>query len=512
MAADDLPLTSPIVASGGPSSALHNGAPSPTGSRSVTKSHPQRQSMLAGLTPAQVKRISLALGEIEGRLSRPLIPAHHVLDSDEEETLQSGQHITPTRSHTRLPSDARSEVASEVSSAFPYKESPIGSHLSEGPSPSRLPPSPRTHDLAAQVSQPQPIPFVLPGTSPRPIMTPSRTQPMRHQPSSSISSAIGSPVNVYIPGQPRPVGSAHRSEGSISSPLDGSLSPRAATPSQTSPAPTNGRSTALTGEVASPPTLPTRSTSLGRSQSVTQTAGRAKPSASPAHLRAQSVDTAIALGPAPSQRPSSPIEEEPEEEGSVDSHLPRVQVVPGRFNMADSRPLPDSSTRPGLGRQAKDLSSRVVSQQGTIGSVAPAHEVVSLAQKSPLPLRRARSTQSDGSNFTAATGEVAWSRLFDSDDGLVAAEDEDLARDVLRKLSGVDADELSIMQEKLVTKAKLERLALRGNTDFTPEIAVSASACNLLSCSHPRNFGLAPNHLVWPGHLTLYRHRRPHIS
>jgi len=494
-AAGDPPSTSPFVPSTEPSPAPLAAKPSQTQPYSAPGTVPKRQSMLAGLTPAQVKRISLALGEIEGRLSRPLVSADPLTDEDEEETLQNAQHTTPTRTHARLPSDSRIEVASEASSAFPYKASPIGSQFSGGPSPTRLPASPRTHNLAAQVSLPQPVPLASPATNPRPVMVPARTQPIRHQPSSSITTSIGSPVPLYIPGQPRPVGSAHRSEGSISSPADGSFSPRAATPTQTTSASSHGHHSLLTGRESSSPPFPPRSTSLGRSQSVTQSAGRAKPSAGPAHLRAQSVDTAIVLGPSSNPRPSSTIEEEAEEDGSLDSYLPHVQVVPGRFNMADKRPSPGPSAPMGLGIRATGLTSRAVSQQGTIGSVAPSRDVVSPALHSPT-LRRAQSSQSISSTFTPTAGEVAWDGLFDSDESPVAAEDEVSARDVLRKLSGLDAEELSVMQEKLVIKAKLERLALRGTSEVTPEIAVSRFLSRLLRPSHPHNCDLFLSRLL----------------
>lgn len=120
----------------------------PTDSRSTGQQFAERQSHLASLSPSQARRISSALQQIDLELRR------------EAEQIVARVDV-PDQGHDSVPRIAA--------------------------------------DREAQIAQS--VAFL-----PRPVMTPSRTQPARHTPSSSINSASpASPGRVYIPGQPRPV-------------------------------------------------------------------------------------------------------------------------------------------------------------------------------------------------------------------------------------------------------------------------------------------------------------------
>ena len=318
--------------------------PLPDSAESSTFGRPprKRQSLLSGLTPAQVKRISSALGEIEERLQRSggilgQTRSKDINGLDEEEEMLDPTPITHGATHRRRqPSDARSEssATSTASSVFPFGVSPTNSSLtgnasvtgSSTTSPPRISHSPRSHNLHAHLEQPetrappppQPSfhpkalsqldahsnktrqtspnqaaavptagseaqsPYVFPEPKsevPRPILTPQRTQPIRHLPTLSLSSAgHTSPEYVYVPGQPRPVGSFHRSDGSLSSRSGTpSFSPSTANSMAGTPSPSNstfaGHRKSDSTPAAAGPFIAPRSASLARSRSVNQSDG-----------------------------------------------------------------------------------------------------------------------------------------------------------------------------------------------------------------------------------------------
>lgn len=462
-----------------------------TTSTSSARPAKKRQSLLHSLSPAQVKRISMALGEIEGKLSRPPLSEEKVVEDDEEELLR------PASSAVDVAKEAEADEPKVISHARKISD---GQKI-EPPSPSRLPPSPKSLNLHAHIARSTSPPIAQPAfryTSdqykppvPRPIMTPSRTQPIRHNPSPSLSndSAHTSPVPVYVPGQPRPVGSYHRSEGSTSS--------RSATPTHAH------KLTASTSSHYSADQSPTphhaRATPLNRSQSVTTTESRARspnPDVSK-HLRAQSLDAmdpprrlSSSLGMHPT---SETIEEEDDNDVDSSRHstLPEIKPVLGRHTVYDSqRPLsnPHEVSNGLLEVDSGEVKSRVVSQQGTIEESTESADLNHLLRSPTSTLRRLESSDTIASDYVDGSSEK-WNTIFDpkiEDAHPVWPENENLAADMLRNLSGVVSHDLSTLQNRLVEKAKMEREQLRGSASDSPEMPVSWSSSVVLMCRYRR--------------------------
>lgn len=443
----------------------------------------KRQSLLQGLTPAQVKRISMALGEIEGKLSRtPLADPERVIEEDEEELLRPASSIVD---------QTKEEQAVDIIGKTPPRRG-SDAQRTEPPSPSRLPPSPRSLNLHAHIARPdsqgpiaQPA-FQHPNDDyrpsiPRPIMTPSRTQPIRHKPSPSLSSDRGqTPTNpVYVPGQPRPVGSYHRSEGSTSS--------RSGTPTQVNMLSASTSSQHTSDQ--SPTPLHTdqyaRNALLNRSQSVTQAEGRSR---SPnvdvtKHLRAQSLDAidsphrgSSSLGMHPT---SETIEEEDGEAGSpYDSAFPEIKPVPGRHTVFDNQQGHFQESEDLLQPESSRVKSRVVSQQATIADSSEASDLSSMLQSPTRTLRRLASTDTIGSDYNEDPSDN-WERILGAnpDDTTQSTWPDNIntAGDMLRKLSGIGLDDLSTLQDRLVEKAKVEREILRGGVSDSPKPSVCSA-------------------------------------
>lgn len=395
----------------------------------AASSRNKRQSRLAGLAPARVKRISMALGEIEGQLSRNVVELPQNSDVDAVEEVEEAS------------ADGEEEPVVNVS-------------------PTKLPPSPRSHNLVAHLE-----PSVRSPPVPQPIMTPSRTTPVRHTPNSSVSSIKQDPA-VYIPGQPRPIRSMHRSEGSVSS--------RAATPN-TNPA----TSPSITYQDRSP--TPNTGVSLGRSLSAAGT--RAPVSLSDIGANLQRSATSASRSPDPSSgfraspasatgsmrlagaRPSLSggigEEDEDEDERSAETQ-PRVQRVASRRHVtqnlqAPTDPLDVHQAGPGT-------SSRAVSQEGTISS----SDLSEMAHISSFPSAN-RSSETVNSDFQ------------DSDDDVWSPRSKSYKPNFAQPAPSIDwLDKADLMdiQNKLVKKAQTERVALRGVEDMPvaqvstkPEIA-----------------------------------------
>ncbi|OCF45522.1 hypothetical protein I317_00424 [Kwoniella heveanensis CBS 569] len=501
----------------------------------------KRQSRLAGLTPAQVKRISLALEEIGGELRRgssivkPLpktrgtgaISQQEVEEMlvGEDREIGSGQDSDLDSERMRRPSDIRSEESctSAVSSVFPFKMSPTNStftnsgHTSTEPaSPVKLPSSPKSYNLLAQVEEPlPPLPPI-----PRPVFTPTRSQPVRHQPSLSNSSTSTMTPNqpVYIPGQPRPVRSTHHSQSSTSS--------RSATPISQSPldairsstmSPDSSRLDHTPSPLSAPPNATPNSASLGRSRSVNQAQGTpTRPplsgvfgdSGSSSFIRRR----AGTVGEPPMDRrlsstsggiPSTPeiIEEAAETPSDAESGytpydevLPELKQVTSRHSVAHSRRTGSEASvhqlRDNLGwnlsPSAYEPVERAVSMQGTIVS-SNSNSNASPAETPQSPtttLRRPASTDSLDSSFeepSTAPSEIVWTNVFEESRPQSCEPDTDSPdapgkdSDMLRKVSGLCIEDLARLQEKLVVKAKQEREALRGDDVDSPIAQYAAS-------------------------------------
>ena len=482
----------------------------------------ERQSHLAGLTPAQQKRISKALIEIDLRLRReqmadapgqsPVMEDEEVLEPEEDdEDLDEDQESGRLRRPSYTDSDG--SFQSQHSAPFPYGISPAKPENAysipvEPPSPSRLPPSPRSHNLKAQVEgTADPIPplslarkLSVRSHLPEPILTPIKTLPAKHVPSPSTSSPSAvSPVPGYIPGQPRPIGSMHRSDGSVSS--------RSATPTGHTPTTQTAESSDadplsyLRGHLRAgstpthPPPVSSRTSSLSRSRSVTQTPENRLDEDSPLkQLASQSTSKNLLgghnssmLGEQPqtySRRPSSGvsaaspamIQEESEDELEAgEEGTPDLREVSHRHEMSRAAQNPQKhmeEARDALGWSLNNRNgdeSRAVSEEGHIPST---HETVT------HDLPRTTSETSLTSNFADVHDvQDIWAHLLGT--GQSSSEDEPVLLETptsadlsntLRQMSGLGQEDLAILQERLVEKAKAERQAYR---DDSPIISVS---------------------------------------
>ena len=458
----------------------------------------KRVTLLAELTPAQVKRISLALGEIEGRLNK--VSAKPVAEEQGKQDSLEYLH----RDYTTHDRRSESEL-SEVSSAFQYRDSPAKPAADTIDAiATRLPPSPRSHNLSARVAPSEPLtplprPFFTTSSeysvladTPRPILTPSRTHPVRHNPSSSTSSisADHTPVFAYVPGQPRPIGSMHRSEGSSSS--------RAATPN-TSPGPWRMSANRATFEDPDPGMIPSRSSSLGRSQSVNQSTRTLPPkldASGPSHARAQSVDTKNSCQSAlpHAYTPADIIEEERDDQVSDSSRFPEIKPVLGRFNVSDAQAIHRPVVNPGDWTIETPTSpKRVVSHQVTIETSDDSSDLHRHLQNTRNTLRQHASTNSMTSDYVDADMNARWDEVFASPRAIAYDTDADaqfMANQMLLQSSGMGWSELSILQARLVEKAKMERMVLRGQDGMSP-INVSDSAIDADYC-HPISIAFRP--------------------
>ena len=496
---------------------------------SVGRPQKKRQSLLAGLSQAQMKRISMALEEIEGRLQKETPNGMSGLD-EVEEILQNSAHV----SHARLPSDARSERTqhSVASSLVPYSPSPsdvagrLNRHVTEPVSPPKLPASQRSHNLLAHVQETRPSPSSQPFlphavseepdfTAPRPILTPSRTQPVRHLPTNASSSSSSQlPLApMYIPGQPRPVGAMHRSTDSTDS-----ISSRSATsinqplsPSQRSSISSSkrARSDSTSSSMRGPLIIVPRGSSLARSQSVSQGSdGEHGPSFAEGSRQSEDVPStapvtsrrmgSFSLGEAlDGRRVSSPLAmlpptptatiEEAEEASEIDDRyipndrkvvMPRIQPVWSRRSVAESRRESYTSLQPGQSALGWALDvhsntmSRPVSAEGEMDGSSDSKgqlRAISLAGT----LRKESSMGSFNSDFAEPLSDDVHFSAYSSASLITPGEENEDYGKILRKLSGVGSEEMSILQDKLVERAKLEREALRGALDESPPVPVS---------------------------------------
>ncbi|WVR08737.1 hypothetical protein IAU60_005795 [Kwoniella sp. DSM 27419] len=559
--------------------------PTPTSPDSGTFAKQQRaqkrQSRLAGLTPAQVKRISLALEEIGGELTRgstvvPPVPEEETTGFDDVEEILDGygndsdaKSIDVTEEEPenasrgeliRRSSDMRSEAShtSAASSVFPFKMTPTNSPFdrtvpkatstaepgSPTPTPSsKLPPSPKSYNLLAHVEEPPPIPI--------PIFTPTRSQPVRHQPSLSTSSTATqtSPQAVYVPGQPRPIRLTHDSQSSTSS--------RSATPIAQSPrVHDDSRSSTVSPEhsqdqpvrqldrslspIKSNPLIAPRGTSLGRSQSVKHTQGvPSRPTVlgvfdqdtsqfngnRPRAGTVGQIPSGVSLNSPLGQLPPTPDTIEEAEEGDIeqdvgdsrssetnvryDEHaLPELKRVVDRHSVARSRRTESEASihqiQQALGwtlSSGHDTRERTVSLQGTLpsktssvpSSIADIDDYIETSFDRPGTssgtLSRRATSDSLGSSFREDDGgvssEARWTNVFEfsrpdscepgtgaqTPDTKVGIANHQESVEMFRKLSGMGIGDLALLQDKLVSKAKQEREALRGEYGHSPVVA-----------------------------------------
>lgn len=502
----------------------------------------KRQSHLAGLSQSQQKRISRALLEIDHELRRddkatqitsvPIQEEEEVLEPEDNDHRGIDIEDPSVPQHQRRPSypeSDQSSLQSQHSAPFPFGLSPARSErpVVEQPSPTaRLPPSPRVHNLSAQVegsSPPEEIPplnlarKVSLRNHPTPILTPSKTQPHKYAPSPSGSSPSAvSPVPGYIPGQPRPVGSMHRSEGSVSSrsatPTNNTTPTTSVPPSNQSSISNKGHLRAGSTPVHQPP-VSSRNAALNRSRSVNQGPDPQydnddSPSKPPSSFNHSSQRMLIDREAPTSRRPSSLlsigsptiIEEEGEDRDNESMHrepTPDIQVIPQRKEMSRAPHDPQHHIQEAGGilgwklKSGKGDTSRVVSEQGFIDGTGSAVSVTGAAPSALVhetqmramspegwqrTLRQAQSRQSLSSDYAAdERSEHTWADLFtatepSSESDSLQTPSAAVLSDTLRQLSGLGKDDVAALQDRLVAKAKAERQAIR---DDSPTMRVS---------------------------------------
>ncbi|WVQ70794.1 hypothetical protein IAR50_000316 [Cryptococcus sp. DSM 104548] len=480
----------------------------------------QRKSLLANLSAAQAKRISMALEEIGGELRRgsslvrkdtlrqAVVAEEPKVDDEEVLASEDSQRALARESELELDLSRKPDALSEgesthsaTSSVFPFKTSPTNSTFTgstiagatEPGSPSRLPPSPRSHNLRAVIDEDVP-------PVPKPIFTPTRTTPVKHHYSLSNASSSSTPTQVppnpaYVPGQPRPIRSHHHSVSSISSsragtpsgqsPLDAlKNSSRSGTPRSQSPLDALRASTSTTfSDVtsATPSPLQTftvdsaKSGSLMRSRSL-QTSSR------PLELdlirrRAGTVVQGETV--TPPRRLTSPhgprrgsenedIAEEDEEVDLVEQEhedalesTPELRQVSSRHSVVVSSYDHDTATtvvsRAPVNEHLPvpgDHIERTVSAQGTIRTQEDTPNLSTRASSDTLD--SAYAPDPDDTQWIDVLGSRSRDSQFIEDPEPFQNDPEDM----LRKMSGLGAEELAILQGKLVAKAKSEREAM----------------------------------------------------
>ena len=498
------------------------GPPTPDsgGNARITGPTNKRQSLLTGLSQAQMSRISMALGEIEGRLQVGSSD-DFIREMDEENWSPNLAAGSPS-----LTSDSPSDQ-SRTPPLFAHTMLPTAYHFATTSrpetkgitSPLRLTTSPRSHNLSAQIEPihasppPQPILARAATEQPasaihRPILSPSTTQPTRHMHTHSItsSSSRASPVPGYIPGQPRPVGAVHRSDVSMS-PRSGTPVHRTGSPSSLiSLSPVSRARSGSTPSPMGPIAITPRSSSLARSKSVSQGPSAAGPSrtindaptsgilGSPRSGLADLGDPNVARRLSSSMsmfpRGSAGIIEEGDETSDVESDriaahralvMPTIKAVLDRRRVADSRPEAEldsqraTSMPPAGGSTGQTMPlSRSVSPEGFNDD-----SIESWNQRYKTVLRKEISLDSLSSGFAGPVFDEVQFTGSCPESPITPPQEERSYGDILWEMSGLGREEMSVLQRKLVERAKLEREDLRGGLNESPLFPVGSFYCLL---------------------------------
>ncbi|BEI87500.1 uncharacterized protein CcaverHIS019_0102180 [Cutaneotrichosporon cavernicola] len=525
-------------------------APGPVGTTSTLRQRPvdprrgQRQSLLMNMSPQQANRISVALFEIETHLRRSTVMEgvaledHHGErdDDDDREEMLDGEH--DEKEPERRPSAASSmfpftaSTASTSRNAFSSSQSDVSSRGHEAPtSPPRATPSPRfdiaphpasplmtspdshvapshfpSPEHAARYTSPPPQPtsqFASPTSQPsssrvntshsnyghahsssiastvyseedyaKPALVPTRPQPARYTP----SPAFGVP-SAYVPGQPRPVGSMRHASHSSKS------STPTSPPSSQSPGTVDSLARRL-NYPAVPGARPEMS-SLVRSLSEQHPNG--------------SQSTSQSQTPTPSS--TSP------------EHPPPVGALASRHQTSQSL----SETHGASWRTGSPSALRSSPSQTTINEEEQApvlrsreHSPVLSKKSSPktLPpslngvnsLHRTESIASVSSTWTESngTGDNVWDRVLNGSHTPQAepqscGEEDTAELELLKSMSGIGKEELSLIQERLVEKAKSERDRLRADGETTPVTSPVTTHPNLLPSTPPSYLAYLPS-------------------
>lgn len=421
---------------------------------------PRRRSLLAGLTPAQVRRISAALEEIEEDIGvrhdsgdRRKGSADAIEEEEEREDLNDEDENDASESNGY--NDRSASPRSQNSASFPFSAaSPASSSFSQ-------------HLAAIQSSDyaQERVP------SPRP------TSPVVSSGSPSTPSPFKRDVGVkgYIPGMVRPIGSS-ADDGVEKRSRAGSMG------SQHYPMNSRARS-------GSTPIPPSRVLSHVRSQSTSQTSQSASssrgitstPPVTIAQLRngvpAPGMPSRMYSGPLTGRRPSSPSI--PHEENAIFNYQQPAAAHRDAVSSIGAVPREDA---------AQSVSSQAAHDgKYSVPSTPRSERGMPHAIASPTPTVRSRdSAASIGSSFLSDTGVagIGWDDVLREDDSArnLVVDEIQAASIALTDLSGLSKDDLLEMQLRLVKNAKDIRDALRG-----PEV-IGLGQPSLVSASFDRKF------------------------
>lgn len=571
---EEAPNSEPLSDSVGTTSTLRQ--------RPVDPQRGQRQSLLMGMSPAQAKRISVALLEIETHLRRSTVmdgtawedygPREH--DDDEEEMLDGDNgydddHHDDAHTHAHTPygyeierRPSGSSSTGGASSIFPFTASPAStnravfgssqtdvSNRGQGVETSTPPPripslpsldvnavgsphstiaSPSSHvaspsnPLASTASrftspsQQSVSHFASPSsqTSPpwqsnrsdsafrhasshsiasttyseddysRPTLVPTKPQPARYTP----SPAPGAP-SAYVPGQPRPVGSMRQPSQSSQASTP--------TPPPNSQSPGQGQVDPLAKRLQYPAVPGAPTPSLARSLSEQQHSSANSRSQTPTQPPLTHVPAPGAL--ASRHQASQSLSEPPGNTWRTGSSL-AIHSPPSRSTINEEEN--NSHTRNRSVTDTPSIKSRepspLLSKKKTR---SPDTNSPSMNSLNSLNSGRTESVASVSSTWTGPMpmeeSASPWDRLLNHTPALQepppCAEEESADLELLKSMSGMGKAELSIIQNRLVEKAKSERDRLRAEGETTPVHSPSTTHANLLLSTPPSYLTYLPS-------------------
>ncbi|GMK56762.1 hypothetical protein CspeluHIS016_0306020 [Cutaneotrichosporon spelunceum] len=505
-------------------------APSPVGTTSTLRQRPvdprrgQRQSLLMNMSPQQAKRISVALLEIETHLRQSTVmddvaweDYHKGPDDDKQEEMLDAEHDEhePEQRPSALSSGFPS--ATSPDSTVRTSSSPTGVSFrgQEGPtSPQRTTPSPHSDIMshvvpppstspdshvvpshfpspqhAARYTSPPPQPPpqfaspTSPATPPRastsntnyghthsssvgstvyseddhvkPALIPTRPQPARYTP----SPAFGVP-STYVPGQPRPVGGMRQA----------SVSSNSSTPTPPPNSQSPGAVDSLTKRFNYPavPGARPEMRNLARSVSEQHPNGSQNTSRSqtptPASTLSGHVRPVDAL--ASRHQPSRSLSETGGASWRTGSPSAALHSSPSESTINEEEQATvvisaDAQTPPPRSREHSPALSKKSSPKTESPSLSSLHRTESMASVS--------------STWTGPNGtdKSAWDRVLNGSHTPQAepqsyAEEDTAELELLKSMSGIGKEELSLIQERLVEKAKSEGNQLCAQGETTP--------------------------------------------
>lgn len=307
----------------------------------------------------------------------------------------------------------------------------------------------------------------------QPALVPTRPQPARYTPSPApgVSSS-------YVPGQPRPVGSMRKASQS-------SVASTAASPPTNSTSP--GHVDSLTKRLQYPAVPGARAAqmpSLSRSLSAQQDSSTNSRSQTP---------TQLALGhvPAPGilasrHQASHSLSETSNGSAwrtgsSLAMHSPPSQTT---INEEEQRPEShnrSNSTAESLSTRSREHSP-LLFKKNRSPAVTNSPSLQSLnSERRPESIASVSSTWS-GPNPGA---ECLWTQVLNDasaqQEPQPVAEEDSTDLELLKSMSGMGKEELSVIQDRLVEKAKTERDRLRAEGETTPVTSPSVTHANMPS-------------------------------